>query len=109
MSLFDKKAAVDASALQLTADAVPLLSQTPLAASLSDEAWPDKTAVNNWLEPFRLKSPHTYRAYQRAVVYWLYFLEQSYGHHPDLLRRAHTLDTHRFVQTLGHDTPAIAA
>ena len=109
MSLFDKKAAVDASALQLTADAVPLLSPTPLATSLSDEAWPDKTAVNNWLEPFRLKSPHTYRASQRAVVYWLYFLEQSYGHHPDLLRRAHTLDTHRFVQTLGHDTPAIAA
>lgn len=80
-----------------------------LVPTFSDELWLDKTAVGNWLEPFRLKSPHTYRAYQRAVVYWLYFLEQSYGHHPDLLRRAHTFDTHRFVQTLGHDTPAIAA
>lgn len=110
MTLFDKKTAAESSAVQLlTGGAKHHPSHTPLAAPLSDEAWPDKTAVSNWLEPFRLKSPHTYRAYQRAVVYWLYFLEQSYGHHPDLLRRAHALDTHRFVQTLGHDTPAIAA
>lgn len=109
MNLFDEKASVDAQALQLAAGIAPPLSRTPLTPSLSDEAWLDKAAIHNWLEPFRLKSPHTYRAYQRAVVYWLYFLEQSYGYHPDLLRRAHTLDTHRFVQTLGHDTPAIAA
>lgn len=75
---------------------------------LSQDTWLDKTAITNWLEPFRLKSPHTHRAYQRAATYWLYFLEQRYGHHHDLLRRAYASDTHRFVQILTHEAPATA-
>lgn len=64
----------------------------------------DLTAVGNWLEPFRRKSPHTHRAYQRIASYWLYFLEQTHGYHPDLLRRAGPLDAHDFVRGLAHET-----
>jgi len=64
----------------------------------------DLTAVGNWLEPFRRKSPHTHRAYQRVAAYWLYFLEQVHGYHPDLLRRSGPLDAHDFLLALTHET-----
>ncbi len=64
----------------------------------------DLTAVGNWLEPFRRKSPHTYRAYQRVAAYWLYFLEQTHGHHADLLRRAGPADAHDFLRALSHES-----
>ncbi len=63
----------------------------------------DLTAVGNWLEPFRRKSPHTHRAYQRVAAYWLYFLEQTHGHHADLLRRAGPADAHDFLRALTHE------
>ena len=63
----------------------------------------DLTAVGNWLEPFRRKSPHTHRAYQRVAAYWLYFLEQTHGHHADLLRRAGPIDAHDFLRALSHE------
>lgn len=64
----------------------------------------DLTAVGNWLEPFRRKSPHTHRAYQRVAAYWLYFLEQTYGYHADLLRRAGPSDAHDFLRALTHES-----
>lgn len=111
MASTNKNSLIQRTALQPLPGAVThTKSDVALTTTVAgDEAWLDQTAITNWLEPFRLKSPHTYRAYQRAVAYWLYFLEQRYGHHPNLLQRAHTLDTHHFVQILGHDTPAIAA
>ncbi len=69
----------------------------------------DLTAVGNWLEPFRRKSPNTYRAYQRSAAYWLYFLEQSHGHHADLLRRAGPVDAHDFVQALSQEASVVDA
>ena len=63
----------------------------------------DLTAVGNWLEPFRRKSPHTHRAYQRIAAYWLYFLEQNHGYHPDLLLRAGPVDAHDFLRALTHE------
>jgi integrase len=64
----------------------------------------DLTAVGNWLEPFKRKSPHTHRAYQRIAAYWLYFLEQTHGHHADLLRRTGPADAHDFLRALSHDS-----
>lgn len=66
-------------------------------------SWFDMTALGNWLEPFKRKSPHTHRAYRRAAVYWLYFLEQVHGHHQDLLLRADPVDAHAFLQALTHE------
>jgi integrase len=63
----------------------------------------DLTAVGNWLEPFRRKSPHTHRAYQRIAAYWLYFLEQTHGYHADLLLRAGPIDAHDFLRALTHE------
>jgi len=68
----------------------------------------DLTAVGNWLEPFRRKSPHTHRAYQRVASYWLYFLEQIHGHQSDLLRRAGPLDAHNFLHALTHESDRTA-
>ncbi len=68
----------------------------------------DLTAVGNWLEPFRRKSPHTHRAYQRVAGYWLYFLEQLHGHQSDLLRRAGPRDAHDFLHALTHESEPAA-
>jgi integrase len=75
----------------------------PASQSPRTELLFDLTAVGNWLEPFRRKSPHTFRAYQRVTAYWLYFLEQVHGYHPDLLRRAGPLDAHDFLLALTHE------
>ena len=80
----------------------------PLPAGSTDTLF-DLTAVGNWLEPFRRKSPNTHRAYQRCAAYWLYFLEQTHGPHADLLRRAGPADAHDFVQALTQQAPEAGA
>jgi integrase len=76
----------------------------PTGASRQPGLLFDLTAVGNWLEPFRRKSPHTHRAYQRVAAYWLYFLEQTHGYQSDLLRRAGPSDAHDFLRALSHES-----
>ena len=63
-------------------------------------AYSDQDAVRQWLSTHALASSETVRAYGRNVRYWLYFLEQTYGYRPDLLRCATGMDAKQFLYLL---------